>query len=59
MTVLARLDAALIGRGGAPAAYARHLAGQIHGLVGVLGAVERHQNPLDHRLLPNSRPPQP
>jgi hypothetical protein len=45
MTVLARLDAALIGRGGAPAAYARHLAGQIHGLVGVLGAVERHQNP--------------
>jgi hypothetical protein len=44
MTVLARLDAALIGRGGSPTAHARHLAGQIHGLVGVLGAVERHQN---------------
>jgi hypothetical protein len=41
---------------------ARHLTGKIKGFVGVIGAIERDQNSLDHRFVLSTRPrrmPQP
>jgi hypothetical protein len=35
----------------------RHLTGKIKGFVGVIGAIERDQNSLDHRILLSTRPP--